>query len=182
MPIGYMYKKVVQRPNWLTASNVEDVYSLSGHASGCFTDYINNWRHNGYWLFDNTSIMEKIAREEAVDLSGTTLFYYEAFEKQFDEYTKKWSRFEPEPSFPTHVEMPALIHLEGFDVTTFPGTSPECSPLSCNNLAKEVAVNRHCLFETFNHAKEALESGRFDASEEGPFRIIGVFTVDRGEG
>ncbi len=122
--------------------------------------------------------MKEIAIEESIDMSDMTLFYYEAFENQFDEYTKDWSKFEPEPPFPTHVEVPDSAHIEGFDVTTFSlGNSPECSPLCCNSLAGSIAVNRHCLFETFDQAKAALEAGKFDACEPGPFRIIAVFTL-----
>ena len=33
IPVGYMFKKVVLRPDWLTSSNVNDIYSLSGCVS-----------------------------------------------------------------------------------------------------------------------------------------------------
>jgi hypothetical protein len=178
IPVGYMYKKVVRRPDWLKVANVDDIYSLSGCVSENFTDYIKYWKHNGYWLFDSPAAMEAIARDNAVALAGMTLFYYEAFEEQFDENSKTWSVFEPEASFPTDVEPPVSARLEGFDVTTFTvGTSPECSPLSCNGLARKIAVNRHCLFESFEPAKQALEAGLFDKSEPGPFRIFAVHTL-----
>jgi hypothetical protein len=84
----------------------------------------------------------------------------------------------PRPSFPTNVEVPKLAQLEGYDVTTFTvGTSPECSPLSCNGFAARVAVNHHRLFGSFEQAKLSLESGKFDNSEPGPFRIFAVHTL-----
>ena len=105
--------------------------------------------------------------------------HYEVFEKEYDEDSKEWSTFEPEASFPTHVEVPENANLVGYDVTTFTvGTSPECSPLSCNSLATEIAVNRHCLFDTFEQAVEALEAGKFDDSEPGPFRVFAVYRLD----
>jgi hypothetical protein len=58
------------------------------------------------------------------------------------------------------------------------GTSPECSPLSCNSLAAAITFNRHCLFESLDQAKQSLETGQFDNSEPGPFRIFAVYTVD----
>jgi hypothetical protein len=68
--------------------------------------------------------------------------------------------------------------LAGYDVATFAaGTSPECSPLSCNGLAAELAANRHCLFESLEQAKQSLETGKFDHSEPGPFRIFAVYTL-----
>ena len=178
IPVGYMYKKVVQRPDWLKAANVDDIYSLSGCISENFTDYIKYWKHNGYWLFDSPTTMEEIVRENNLNLADLTLFYYEVFEKQFDEESKEWSTFEPEASFPTNVEATASAHLQGYDVTTFTvGTSPECSPLSCNSLAATITVNRHCLFKSFDQAKQLLETGQFDNSEPGPFRIFAVYTL-----
>ena len=74
----------------------------------------------------------------------------------------------------------AAIHLRlaGFDVVTFSaGTSPECSPLTCCGLAAELGANGHCLFDSFDQARQALESSRFANSEPGPFRIFAVYTV-----
>jgi hypothetical protein len=101
------------------------------------------------------------------------------FEKEYNENSKEWSTFEPEASFPTHVHEPVSAKLVGYDVTTFwVHTSPECSPLSCNSLATEIAVNCHCLFDTFEQAVEALEAGKFDDSEPGPFRVFAVYRVE----
>ena len=181
IPVGYIYKRVVARPEWLKASAVSDVYSLSGCISEDFADYINYWKHNGYWLFDSPQIMEDMAKNEGLDLSGTTLFFYEAYEYEFDEDSKEWSALKSEPSFVTDVLVPTKKHLEGFDVATFTvHTSPECSPLSCNSLATTIPVNQHCLFNTFAEAKEALEGGLFENSEPGPYRIFAVYTLSDG--
>jgi hypothetical protein len=180
IPVGYMYKRVVVRPDWLRAEAVFDVYSLSNCISHDFADYINYWKHNGYWLFNSPEVIEEIATNEGIDLSGTTLFYYEAYEEEFDEDSNKWSAFTPESEFATDVQVPRDKHLEGFDVTTFSfHTSPECSPLSCNSLATEIPVNEHCLFNTLAEAKEALWRGFFKNSEPGPFRIFAVYTVGK---
>jgi hypothetical protein len=131
-----------------------------------------------YWLFDSPALMQEIAREHDIDLSGTTLFYYEVFEKQFDGQSKEWSSFQPEPSFSTDVEKPNSARLQGYDVTTFcTGTNPECSPLSCNGLATKITTNRHCLFDSFEQAKHSLDAGEFDHAEPGPFRIFAVYTL-----
>lgn len=181
IPAGYMYKRVVVRPDWLKVEAVFDVYSLSSCISDYFADYINYRKHNGHWLFDSPQVIEGIAKNEGIDLSGTFLFYYEAYEYELDEDSKEWSAFTPEPSFVTDVQVPLDKHLEGFDVTTFTGhTSPECSPLSCNSLATTIPVNEHCLFNTFTEAKEALEGGLFKNSEPGPYRIFAVYTVGNG--
>lgn len=176
-PIGYMYKTVAARTDWLKATGVVDIYSLSACISDNFDDYIKYWKHNGYWLFDSPRIIEDLAREAKIDLSSMTLFYYEAHEYEFDETAGEWRAFAAFPDFKTDVQAPVDKHLQGFDVVAISVHSdPGCSPLSCNSLAEELPVNRHCLFDNFEAAKDALDRGLFVNCEPGPYRIIAVYT------
>jgi len=52
-------------------------------------------------------------------------------------------------------------------VTFFAKTSPECSPLSCNGMAKEIRTNEHCLLATFEEAYDKLTNGAFKEAEPG---------------
>lgn len=172
-----MAKRVCRTADWLKASGVTDIYSVSGCISKEFGDYVGYWKHNGYWFFNSPEIIEDLARKNGISLQGTSFFYYEAYEMEFD--GKQWHPYAPEPSFETHVVIPADKRLEGFDVVTFSRrTSPECSPLSCNYLAKEIPTNAHCLLARFDDAKTRLENGGFNNSEPGPYRIFAVYSVD----
>ena len=111
VPAGYMAKRVVARPDWLPAERVSSIYSVSGCVSENFADYINFWKHNGYWLFNSPKVIIEVARENTIDLSGTVLFFYEVYELQFD--SGRWTHFEPEPSFQTDVNLPDAKALEG---------------------------------------------------------------------
>ena len=176
--VGYMAKKVAQRPDWLNAPEVKDIYSVSNCISDDFMDYIKFWRHNGFWHFDNPQIIQDLSQEYRIDPEGLTFFYYGAYENEFDAGLKRWMSFEPE-AFPTNVIPPTRREFRGYDVVTFNvRTNPECSPLSCNRLASEIQTNPHCLLESFEKAKSSLESGKFDRSEPGPFRIFAVYTID----
>jgi hypothetical protein len=176
IPAGYMAKRVSLKPDWLKAAQVVDIFSVSGCVSKDFADYIGYWKHNGYWLFDSPEIIRSVAREHSIDLEGTSLFYYEVHEREFD--GEGWHAFETENSFPTNVIPPFRMQLEGFDVVTFSArTSPECSPLSCNSLADEVGTNEHCLLTSFEKAERALNEGLFENSEPGPYRIFSVLSV-----
>ncbi len=178
IPAGYMAKRVVQKPEWIKADGVFDIYSVSNCVSDTFTDYINYWKHNGYWFFNSPKLIELVAKENEIDLTGTKIFYYEIFEFQFNAKENKWEQFTPEQSFKTDVLLPKKKELQGYDVVTFNvGTSPECSPLSCNALASIIKINQHCLIETFEDAKSQIEEGHFNNSEPGPYRIFAVFTV-----
>ncbi len=180
IPIGYMAKKIPQRPEWLKAPSVIDVYSVSSCVSDDFADYGDYWKHNKWWFFDSPEAIQTLSRDHSIELHGTHLFYYEAFELEFDE--EEWRPFSPSDANwkdPDGILEPSCKRLEGYDVVTFlysPG--PECSPLSCNSLAESVRTNSHCLFDTFEEAQTAVNSGQFNECEPGALRILAVFSVD----
>jgi hypothetical protein len=180
VPIGYLLKTVVSpAPEWMQMPDVAAIHSLSNCTSKDFCDYIPLWEHNGWWLFDTAEAVIDTASKQGVSLDHLTLFYYECFDHQYDDQTNCWNRIEPESSFKTNVVRPTSAKLSGFDVVTFyVGTSPECSPLSCNGLAAEISVNDRCLFESFGGAYAAIENGSFRDSEPGPYRIVAVYLVD----
>ena len=175
IPAGYMAKHVRKKPDSLQAAQVTNIYSVSPCMSDNFGDYISSWKHNGYWLFDSPEIILAVARENSIDVTPTTLFYYEVHELEFD--GKRWNTFAP--NFPVNVTPPARKKLEGFDVVTFCArSSPECSPLSCNSLADKIPTNAHCLLASFEDAERNLSDGAFNDSEPGPYRIFSVYSVD----
>lgn len=177
IPVGYMAKRVCERPNWLQAPHVTDIYSVSNCVCKDFADYIRYWKHNGYWLFDSPGIIKGVAWENSISLEGASLFYYEAYESEFA--GEKWQAYVPERSFITNVVIPNCKKLEGFDVVNFTaGNSPECSGLCCSSLAAELPTNSHCLFASLEEAKVQLERGAFEESEPGPYRIFAVYSVD----
>ena len=178
IPAGYMYKAVVSKPDWLKTDQVKYIYSVSGCVSEDFDDWINYWKHNGYWFFDSPEIIENLAKEHKVDLSEMMLFFYKVYEQQWNDETSEWEQFEPERSFETNVQLPESPILEGYDVTTFTAqTYAECSPLSCNHMAEEIKVSSHCLLGSLEEAKHLVESGAFNQCEPGPYRIFEVYRV-----
>lgn len=180
IPVGYMAKKISKNPDWLKSDHILDIYSVSHCISNDFADYIEYWQHNGYWFFDSPMIIEKLAKDNLIDLSEIKFFYYEVYELEFDGDKSKWSHFNPEPSVKTNVVIPKEKHLEGYDVVTFSqGNTPECSPLSCNSLSEEVQTNKHCLLNSFEEAKTYLENGTFNNSEPGPYRIFAVYSIEK---
>jgi hypothetical protein len=175
-PAGYLLKRVVPAPPWVCARPGASVCSLSGCVSEAFANYVPKWRHNGYWLFDRPEIALEIAAEDGIDASGLALFYYEVHEQQFVEDRRAWQTFAPNDAFPTNVIRPAGFERLGWDVVTFSSNaSPECSPLTCCGLAGAADANDFCLLASDEDARSKLESGFFDGSEPGPFRIFSVW-------
>lgn len=179
IPAGYMLKTVAKPPGFVTSAEIVDLYSLSECVSTPFIDAFETWKHNGYWLYDSVDTIRNIVGNQGIAIDDPVLFYYELNDEAFDADLKLWTPALPDPAWPVAVEPPASKTLQGFDVTThFMGVRPECSPLACNNLAAEVPVNTHGLFTTAEDARAALEAGRFDDCEEGPYRIFAVYTVE----
>lgn len=181
IPLGYMLKKVESPPpaGWSKSSTVTAIHSVSNCLSSNFADYIPLWKHNGWWLFDTPEAVRESAANLGIAPDTLTLFYYEAFDQEYDDEDGCWHAFGPEPSLATKVLPPVSSSLSGFDVVTFSeGSSPECSPLSCNGLADELPVNGFCLFDNFEDAHAALARDDFKNSEPGPYRIIAVYEVN----
>lgn len=173
-----MAKFVEARPDWRACPDIAGIFSVSNCISGDFCDYIKFWKHNGYWFFDSPALIREVADQAGVALAGSTLFYYEAHELEFDQERERWQPFDPAGHFPVTVESPPNAVLEGFDVVSFHlRSSPECSPLSCNSLAEGRPVNRHCLLGSLSETLTAIESGWFKQGEPGPLRVFAVHTV-----
>lgn len=197
IPVGYMYKRVAAAPADLP-SHVKAIYS----AGTCgaprnsdnfveYPEYIHYSLHNRFCLFDSPAKMEKIAVVEGIDLSEMTLFYYECSALEFDfvlvepddedevgewmELRCWWEECE------TDIVIPSKANFVGFDVVEFVGASgPECSLLSCSNIATEspIPVNSYCLYDSFEDAKTVLESGIFHKCEPGPYRIFKTYLIE----
>ena len=173
-----MAKRITSKPDWLKADQVDDILSVSGCVSEDFADWINYWKHNGYWFFDSPDVIVEIAKENGLDLASTRWFYYEAHDKQHDADAGSWEDFAPKESFTTEIVPPRDRELVGFDIVTFScGSSAECSPLSCNHLAEHIRTNRHCLLDSLDAAVRLMNDNAFLGSEPGPFRIFAVYEI-----
>ena len=177
-PLGYIAKRIAQRPDWLDVPHVWDICSVANCISEDFADYINYWRHNGYWLFDHPEVISDICNENAIDTSGLRFFYLESDLTQYDPDRTLWVDFEPVASFSTCVKKAHESQLLGYDVVTiYCCDAPEHSPLSCNHLASQLPVNKHCLIDSLDDARDYIVRGAFANSEPGLLRIVAVHEI-----
>jgi hypothetical protein len=67
------------------------------------------------------------------------------------------------------------VWFAGFDVVSVGATRTfECSPLSCNQLAGEVPVNRHCLVDGLERALQVARRFEAEQPEPGTFVVVDV--------
>ena len=178
IPLGYTAKRIAsERPEWMHAPNVVDVYSVSDCVNDSLVEaaYIPDRPHNRYGLFDSPLAVQTAAKSNNVDMEGAKLFFYEAHESELD--GDDWLPVSPDDSGETDVLLPVTKRLEGFDVVTSCDGPNSHSPLSCNSVAADVKTNQHCLFGTLNEALSALASGAFNEGEPGPYRVYAVYSV-----
>lgn len=175
---GYMYKKMEGPPAWLKSKTVQDIYSVSSCISEDFYDWINEWKHNGFWFFNSSEEMQRIAEEKEISLDNHKLFFYKSSLVEYDPDESTWYEFEIEETFHTNIVSPTKSKLEGYDLVSFSGGQHcECSPLSCNHLAEDIKVNTHCLIDTYDEIELIIESGILKDCEPGPYRVFEVHSV-----
>ncbi|MBS1955198.1 MAG: hypothetical protein JST89_13510 [Cyanobacteria bacterium SZAS-4] len=187
IPAGYMYKQIRARPDYIKAPHVIDIYSAgecgSDVTSPNFCDYTKHFRHNGFGFFNNPEIMREVANLVNIDLTPMSLFYYEIYELECDFVSADrldvhWIPARCDVEFTVDVSPPQSKTLVGYDALLAANVSaPDCSLLSCSNLAENFEVNVHCLFDTFDMAKAAISTGVFHEKEQYPQRLVAVFTA-----
>lgn len=180
VPMGYMAKRIIAKPDWLKNANVKTLFSVSGcnsHNLICTEE--DESLLNGYWMLNCRCDADRVLELGAEDDGQPQTFYYELYPEQWNDSLGKWESFSVDSRRGVTIEVPQTPTLEGFDIVSFSlGDQPECSLLSCSHLAERVKVNEHCLLPTLEDAKSVLASAEFHGCEPGPYRILAVYSLN----
>jgi hypothetical protein len=172
--IGYFPKRVAKRPDYVRAANVDEICSVSEHISNGPKDWIDHWVHNEMWVFDSPEIAWGLVSE--TERHEFELFGYKLFPFIFVDGIQK--PFEIPEVHPT--SLPASFEQLGYDIVSRTcGSSLECSPLSCNDLAKDIPVNSYCLVDNAEAALRLAVEFKGDKCEPGPYHVIDVWREKR---
>ncbi|MEO5820777.1 MAG: hypothetical protein ABIT71_09745 [Vicinamibacteraceae bacterium] len=169
---GYFPRHVVATPEWLNCPAVVDVCSVSRCVSPGPKDWVHLWLHNGLALFNQP---EQARLAVTPDDPAMTVFAYRIS-------TVRFVAGEPEPwAWPEDavpVPLPDGFVSLGYDAVQKSADDIlgfECSPLSCNSVAPEWPVNRHCLLDDFDTAVDAARQFSIDQPEPGMYYVAEVF-------
>lgn len=185
IPAGYSLKRTVSPPDYLElgVSNISEVCSASNCVNQTLVDPSDGFLHNGFDLANSPDLLWTLASEGDVDLSGSKLFYYCAYEwelssdgRTFDPLGWKPISRARSSSVDNDVVVPSDdtgLFVLGYDVVVF-GDYMEHSPLSCQSIAIELPVNKYCLFNSLDEAKSAIDTGKFIDCKEGIYKIFSV--------
>jgi hypothetical protein len=168
--IGYFAKRTTKRPDWLKAARVEEVCSVSTCVSEGPDGWIDQWRHNEMWVYDTPELALSVVPDAA--RGEFDLYAYQMFPVQFTDG--------PQEAFEIpqlHVEpLPSSFERLGFDIVSRSyGNTFECSPLSCNHMAEQVAVSRYCLVDDADSAFRLAAEFEAGGCEPGPYFVVEVW-------
>lgn len=168
---GYFPKIVIREPDWLKeAPVVEEICSVSNCISKAPPDWIDRWKHNKMWMYDSPELAWSVVPEQ--DRGRYTLFAYRILPHLFNE-SGETELVLPDLSV---VPIPDEFSRIGYDaVSRSCGTNFECSPLSCNHMAPEYPVNKHCLVDNLDTAVTMARTFARGNCEPGPYCVIEVW-------
>ncbi len=188
--IGYLPKRIVDAPRY---PGVEEICSVSECLSKAPPDWVDCWLHNtDTWLFDNPGAAWWVVPE--ADRERYRLYAYRLLPTLFHDSGKETELTLPEIEA---VPIPASFIRIGFDAVVHltehlrqVGHAPEedstlsfgCSPMSCNYMAEEYAVNRYCLVDDLDTARAMARDFATGNCEPGPYCVVEVWTQGPGRG
>jgi len=174
--LGYFPKIVLPRQDaWWMAENVEEICNAGECVDETPRGWIDLWKHNDCFFYDDVATAAEAA---STDPRRFETFAYRALDRRFDAQGEHPVAFPKVSPAPLTAEW-AMIGYDAVECTQRleTGAQIECSPLSCNRISKEVAVNRFCLIDEFDRALAlARWFGSGDAKvEPGPYYLFEVW-------
>lgn len=169
---GYFAKRIVPRPEELKVSGVREICSVSECISAGAPDWIERWLHNGFGWFNR--IRDALSVVPSGHQREYRLFAYRVYPEVFRQGIRV-PLVVPEDVRPDPI--PSTFRSLGFDSANKSMESVlglECSPLSCNLMAVEIAPNEFCLFPSFDAAVAGADRFSREQPEPGDYYLVEV--------
>lgn len=166
--VGYFPKSTKVPAGWSASDLVKEICSISDCVNSSPPGWIDHWLHNE-WGFFNTEMDAKLVVPPGS--AEYSVFAYRMLPVRFVHGRAerlKIGELVVEPIAANFVSL-------GFDVVNKVYSAFfECSPLSCNFLANEVAVNDFCLIDDFERAVSLADRFSREEPEPGPYYVLEV--------
>jgi hypothetical protein len=166
--IGYFAKRVTAKPDSIHAPAVLEICSVSECIAPGPDGWADTWTHNEQWVYDTRSAARALVPPE--EQHDFALYAYRLLPVLFREGSEEPFEVPSNPS-----SLPSTFESLGFDVVSrcF-GTSFECSPLSCSDMAHALEANQYCLLSTLSRAIEVAVKFSLEQPEPGPYFVVEV--------
>ncbi|HKR62927.1 MAG TPA: hypothetical protein VJZ00_04280 [Thermoanaerobaculia bacterium] len=168
--LGYMAKRITPRPAGFPAP-VDEICSVSGCIAQEPEGWIDEWKHNDFFLYDSAQLAESVVPKRHRD--RFRVYAYRAAPIYYDpdggRHLFELPEIHPEP-------IPSSFEFLGYDVVSRgESVTFECSPLSCSTLATEIHVNQRCLLDSYVEALEVAKRCAEEQPEPGNYFIVEVW-------
>ncbi|MCB0116944.1 MAG: hypothetical protein R2873_17830 [Caldilineaceae bacterium] len=171
--IGYFPKRTAVRPPWVHADSVEEIASVSECISPGPSAQNEHWSPNEFGFFDSPAVAHAVLGDDAAEFD---IYAYQLYPILVHQGAARPAQVTP----PTVEPLDVNFHLLGYDaVSRSHGKNFECSPLSCNDAAREHEVTRDCLFANYDAALAGATEFSNGNYEPGPYYIVEVYRYDR---
>ncbi len=174
---GHSPQWVAVEPVWLNAGGVHEICSVSNCISSAPDDWIERWLHNEFgWFNRGADALSVVQPDQAAHFRLFACCIY-------TDLFRGWRRHEIVLPPDVHPDaMPETFTPRGFDSVSksFPSVLGfECSPLSCNVMAREMGANECCLFDSLDAAIAGASRFSIEQPEPGDYYVAEVFEDSR---
>ena len=167
--LGYFAKRRTPVPAGYDLGAAVEVASVSNCIAQGPPDWIDRWEHNDAFFYDSPAKARAVI---SADDAAEYIVYAYRSTQTFEVNAS------PEPYVINVAPEPMPVSFEriGYDVVSRDRSATfECSALSCSGLAREVAVNRYCLLDSFDAATELAKRCDVEQPEPGEYYVIEVW-------
>jgi hypothetical protein len=174
--LGYSARRTEAPSDWVSFG-VEEVCSAADHVAQRPDGWVERWDFNRACCHDTEAIALAAANGE----SGFRVLAYALVEAKLDEASNEIAITADSILIEGLSDLPAgpvpsgLVSL-GYDVVCINRSHMDfdCSPLSCNGLAREIRVNRHCLVDDLDEAMRLAQRFDREQPEPGSYYVVQV--------
>lgn len=171
--IGYFPKRRTEPHEWLAGTAAREICSVSLCLAPGPPDWIESWIHNDWACFNSP---EEAVSVIPADDAEFCIYAWSLVARRFEQGEQIKIPLSAENVSP----LPADFECLGFDVVSKTASFTfECSPLSCNNMAQEIAVNEFCLLDDLQDALSAALRFSVEEPEPGPYYVVQVHRLAR---
>ena len=166
--VGYFPKRIARATDPTAFPGVAEIWSVSRCISPGPDNWLQHWRHNALGLFDTPEHARSVVPAETAP--QFRIVGYRIWPHPFGAGPRL-------PALRATAPQPAVdgFSVIGYDaVSSSGGIEFECSPLSCNGAALQMAVNARCLFASFAEAAAGPRTFAAGPFEPGPYYVVEV--------
>jgi hypothetical protein len=167
--VGYFPKQRTSVPDGYDLPGAEEIASVSECMASGPEGWVDLWKHNDAFLYNSPEQAWAV-----VPIDDVANYHMHAYKFASRVYGRDHA--EPIEIQVTPIEIPQSFVRLGYDVVSRDYSATfECSPLSCNAMAREVPVNEFCLFEDLASAVQFAERCAVEQPEPGSYLVVEVW-------